>query len=76
MTPHHHLQDTTIALCFAICPFTSPSPSLKTPGAEKDSQNLRGFTALHAAAASNKVGAISLLLQAGAKVNLPSGHQG
>eukprot|EP00752_Nemacystus_decipiens_P015669 g13983.t1 len=43
-------------------------------GAEKDSQNLRGFTALHAAAASNKVGAISLLLKAGAKVNLPSGH--
>ena len=50
--------------------------SLQTSGAEKDAQNLRGFTALHAAAASNKVGAISLLLRAGANVNLPSWHQG
>eukprot|EP00903_Cladosiphon_okamuranus_P019473 g17907.t1 len=45
-------------------------------GAEKDAQNFRGFTALHAAAASNKVGALSLLLQAGAKVNPPSRDQG
>lgn len=40
-----------------------------------DAKNSRGFTALHAAASSNKVGAISLLLAAGADVDLPSGDE-
>lgn len=50
--------------------------SRTTPGADKDAKNSRGFTALHSAAASNKVGAISLLLAEGASVDLPSGEQG
>ncbi|CAN0071332.1 unnamed protein product [Scytosiphon promiscuus] len=45
-------------------------------GADKDARNSRGFTALHAAASSNKIGAISLLLAAGAGIDLPSGNQG
>ncbi|CAN0407004.1 unnamed protein product, partial [Ectocarpus fasciculatus] len=44
-------------------------------GAEKNAKNARGFTPLHAAAASNKTGTISLLLAAGADINLASRDQ-
>ncbi|CAN0253351.1 unnamed protein product [Ectocarpus fasciculatus] len=46
-----------------------------TVGAEKNAKNARGFTPLHAAAASNKTGTISLLLAAGADINLASRDQ-
>lgn len=49
---------------------------LLSQGADKDAKTSRGFSPVHAAAASNKAEAISILIKAGSDINLSDGQLG